>query len=95
MGMAAFLAAVTQSPLTAFIIVMEMIDGHAMVLILMTAAMLASLIARTLSRPLYTVLAEMQMKRLDPVEQAGPAAEPKALPAQRPSAQMNGPHPNT
>ena len=35
MGMAAFLAAVTQAPLTAFIIVMEMVDGHAMVLSLM------------------------------------------------------------
>ena len=37
MGMAGFLAAVTQAPLTAFIIVMEMVDGHAMVLSLMAA----------------------------------------------------------
>ena len=56
-GMAAFLAAVTQAPLTAFIIVMEMVDGHAMVLSLMASAMLASLISRMISRPLYEALA--------------------------------------
>ncbi len=56
-GMAAFLAAVTQAPLTAFIIVMEMVDGHAMVLSLMAAAMLASLISRLIARPLYETLA--------------------------------------
>ena len=58
MGMAGFLAAVTQAPLTAFIIVMEMVDGHAMVLSLMACAMGASLVARMISRPLYEVLAE-------------------------------------
>ncbi|VWX61941.1 H+/Cl-antiporter ClcA [Burkholderiales bacterium 8X] len=58
LGMAAFLAAVTQAPLTAFIIVMEMVDGHAMVLSLMAAAMLASLVSRMISRPLYDTLAE-------------------------------------
>ena len=58
MGMAAFLAAVTQAPLTAFIIVMEMVDGRAMVLSLMMAAMLASLVSRMLSRPLYETLSE-------------------------------------
>ncbi|QHE87043.1 chloride channel protein [Hydrogenophaga sp. BPS33] len=58
MGMAAFLAAVTQAPLTAFIIVMEMVDGHAMVLSLMTAAMIASLVSRMVSRSLYATLAE-------------------------------------
>ncbi len=58
MGMAGFLAAVTHAPLTAFIIVMEMVDGHSMVLSLMAAAMIASLVARMISRPLYTTLAE-------------------------------------
>lgn len=57
MCMAGFLAAVTQAPLTSFIIVMEMVDGHALVLSLMTAAMLASLISRLMTRPLYEVLA--------------------------------------
>lgn len=58
LGMAGFLAAVTQAPLTAFIIVMEMVDGHAMVLSLMATAMFASLISRMISRPLYDTLAE-------------------------------------
>ncbi|MEO7242507.1 MAG: chloride channel protein [Variovorax sp.] len=58
MGMAGFLAAVTQAPLTAFIIVMEMVDGHSMVLSLMASAMLASLVSRMISRPLYETLAE-------------------------------------
>jgi H+/Cl- antiporter ClcA len=57
-GMAAFLAAVTQAPLTSFIIVMEMIDGRALVLTLMAAAMLASLLSRLVSRPLYAALSQ-------------------------------------
>ncbi|MEC5213049.1 H+/Cl- antiporter ClcA [Polaromonas sp. CG_9.5] len=65
-GMAAFLAAVTQAPLTAFIIVMEMVDGRAMVLSLMMAAMLASLLSRMISRPLYATLAEHMIAGLQP-----------------------------
>jgi H+/Cl- antiporter ClcA len=61
MGMAGFLAAVTQAPLTAFIIVMEMVDGHSMVLSLMACAMLASLVSRMISRPLYEALAEFMV----------------------------------
>jgi H+/Cl- antiporter ClcA len=64
LGMAGFLAAVTQAPITAFIIVMEMVDGHAMVLSLMTAALGASLIARWLAHPLYPALARAQLLRL-------------------------------
>jgi H+/Cl- antiporter ClcA len=63
--MAAFLAAVTQSPLTAFIIVMEMIDGHEMVISLMAVAMIASLISRVFSRPLYSALADLQWRKLE------------------------------
>ena len=58
MGMAGFLAAVTQAPLTALIIVMEMVDGHSMVLTLMISAMLASLTSRLVSRPLYSALSD-------------------------------------
>ena len=64
LGMAGFLAAVTQAPLTSFIIVMEMVDGHAMVLSLMACALVASIISRVLSRPLYHSLALIQLKRL-------------------------------
>ncbi|CAN7158367.1 chloride channel protein [Rhizobacter sp. LjRoot28] len=64
LGMAGFLAAVTQAPLTSFIIVMEMVDGHGMVLSLMASALLASLVSRLLSPPLYGALAELQLQRL-------------------------------
>lgn len=76
MGMAAFLAAVTQAPLTAFIIVMEMVDGHAMVLSLMAAAMLASLVSRMLARPLYETLAQAMVQSVavpPPSESTSPA----------------------
>lgn len=64
LGMASFLAAITQAPITAFIIVMEMVDGHAMVLSLMAAALLASLIARWIARPIYPALAAAQIAAL-------------------------------
>lgn len=64
LGMVGFLAAATQAPLTSFIIVMEMVDGHAMVLSLMACALVASAISRLLSRPLYASLAELQLARL-------------------------------
>jgi H+/Cl- antiporter ClcA len=64
LGMTAFLAAVTQAPITAFIIVMEMVDGHAMVLSLMAGALGASLVSRWLSVPLYSALAQAQLQRI-------------------------------
>ncbi|MGH8494398.1 MAG: chloride channel protein [Moraxellaceae bacterium] len=54
--MAGFLAAVTQAPITSFIIVMEMIDGHAMVISLIAVALIARLVSGLISKPLYTVL---------------------------------------
>lgn len=84
MGMAGFLAAVTQAPLTSFIIVMEMVDGHAMVLSLMTCAMVASLVSRMISRPLYTALADhMVTLATTPLPVAAPA-EP--VPVAKPPA---------
>ncbi|MDB5998435.1 MAG: chloride channel protein, partial [Rhizobacter sp.] len=64
LGMAGFLAAVTQAPLTSFIIVMEMVDGHGMVLSLMACAMIASVVSKLLSPPLYHTLAHLQLGRL-------------------------------
>lgn len=64
LGMAGFLAAVTQAPLTAFIIVMEMVDGHALVLSLMASALVASGVSRLISAPLYSSLAQLQLNRL-------------------------------
>ncbi|TWI67751.1 H+/Cl- antiporter ClcA [Pseudoduganella lurida] len=61
LGMVGFLAAATQAPLTACIIVMEMVDGHSMVLSLMASAVIASTISRVLAPPLYGALATMQL----------------------------------
>jgi H+/Cl- antiporter ClcA len=61
--MVGFLAAVTQAPLTSFIIVMEMIDGHEMVTSLMAVAMIAAVVSRLFSKPLYATLAQIQMSR--------------------------------
>mgnify|MGYP002381946133 FL=1 len=55
--MAGFLAAVTQSPITAAIIVMEMIDGHGMVLSLMAVALIAKAVSSRLGPELYQRLA--------------------------------------
>ena len=63
LGMVGFLAATTQAPITAFIIVMEMVAGHAMVLSLMATALLSSGVSRLLARPMYTELAAMLMPR--------------------------------
>ncbi|MYM93304.1 chloride channel protein [Duganella vulcania] len=61
LGMVGFLAAATQAPLTSFIIVMEMVDGHSMVLSLMACAMVARTVSRVIGAPLYTVLAQQQL----------------------------------
>ena len=64
LGMVGFLAAVTQAPLTSFIIVMEMVGGHAMVLSLMACALLANGLSRLITKPLYPTLAQYQLSRL-------------------------------
>jgi len=56
-GMTGFLAAVTQAPITSFLIVMEMINGRPLVLSLMAVAMVAAAVSRMISRPLYATLA--------------------------------------
>jgi len=61
--MAGFLASATQAPLTSFIIVMEMIDGHEMVISLMAVAMIASIISRIFSKPLYATLAQVYISK--------------------------------
>ena len=58
LAMVGYLAAVTQSPITAFVIVMEMINGHALVISLMATALIASRISRLFSPPLYDALSE-------------------------------------
>ncbi len=73
LGMCGFLAAVTQTPITAMIIVMEMTDGHSMVLSLMACALLAT---RMISRPLYSTMSLLMMRSLRDRTDAGRAPEP-------------------
>lgn len=56
LGMVGYLAAVTQSPITAFVIVIEMINGHALVISLMATALIASQVSRFFAPPLYEAL---------------------------------------
>lgn len=59
LGMVGFLAASTQGPITAFIIVMEMVSGQAMVWSLMACALLASGVSRLVSPSMYGELAAL------------------------------------
>jgi len=68
-----YLAAVTQSPIMSFVIVMEMINGHALVISLMATALIASRVSRLFSPPLYEALAGRYMTPLPlPVPRASP-----------------------
>ncbi len=76
LGMVGFLAATTQGPLTAFIIVMEMVSGHAMVLSLMATALLASALARWVTRPMYVELAALCMPPRPAADPVPPETRP-------------------
>lgn len=74
LAMVGYLAAVTQSPITAFVIVMEMVNGHALVISLMATALVASSVSRFFAPPLYETLAERYAPRLAlPVSSTPPA----------------------
>jgi H+/Cl- antiporter ClcA len=72
LAMVGYLAAVTQSPITAFVIVMEMIDGHALVISLMAAALISSRMSRLFAPPLYEALSARYMT---PLEKLAPSPE--------------------
>jgi H+/Cl- antiporter ClcA len=69
--MAGYLAAVTQSPLTSFVIVMEMTNGTAMVIPLMAVALASSRVAGLFTPPLYHALAEERYYRYQPPPESG------------------------
>lgn len=72
LGMVAYFAGVIQAPITAFVIVMEMTDDHAMVVPLMATALIAYGVSRLICpRRLYEALAESFHK-----PQRTPAAPP-------------------
>ncbi|WP_324658001.1 chloride channel protein [Burkholderia thailandensis] len=74
LAMVGYLAAVTQSPITSFVIVMEMINGHALVISLMATALIASRVSRLFVPPLYETLAERYLKPPQPKHAAAAAA---------------------
>lgn len=84
LGMVAFLAGMTQAPITSFVIVMEMTANHEMLLPLMATSVIAHGCARTVAPiPLYHALAgaslRTAMRRLAArTQQTAPAAPPPA-----------------
>lgn len=58
LGMCGYLAGVTQSPLTAIVIVLERTVGHAMALPLMLTAAIGAGASRLVGPPLYRTLAD-------------------------------------
>ena len=69
LAMVGYMAAVTQSPITSFVIVMEMINGHALVISLMATALVSSRVSRFFAPPLYETLA---LRYLAPLAAAEP-----------------------
>jgi H+/Cl- antiporter ClcA len=71
LGMAGYFAGVVQSPMTAFVIIMEMTDGHANLMPLMLTAMIGYAVSRVVApEPLYHTLSRGFLRR--------PAATPAA-----------------
>lgn len=78
LAMVGYLAAVTQAPITSFVIVMEMINGHALVISLMATALIASRVSKLFAPPLYEALSAryaMHTAAAVPAVVGPPAAE--------------------
>jgi H+/Cl- antiporter ClcA len=69
--MTGYLAAVTQSPITSFVIVMEMTNGTGMIIPMMATALIAARISGVFTPPLYEALAQSNYFP----QAAGPAGE--------------------
>ncbi|MEI6000537.1 chloride channel protein [Paraburkholderia bengalensis] len=78
LAMVGYLAAVTQSPITSFVIVMEMINGHALVISLMATALVSSRISALFAPPLYEALSARYLTPPTPAatDQTASATEP-------------------
>lgn len=64
LGMVSYFAGVVQAPITAFVIVTEMTDNHAMVVPLMTAALIAHFVSRMICEEgIYHALAKGFVER--------------------------------
>jgi H+/Cl- antiporter ClcA len=83
--MVGYLAAVTQSPITAFVIVIEMINGHALVISLMATALIASQVSKLFAPALYEALSERYGR-----PHAAPDAVPSAPTGESSSGKLPG-----
>ena len=71
LGMVAYFAGVTQAPITAFVIVMEMTDNHEMLLPLMAAAFIAKICSRLICpTPLFHTMAQNFVSKTPPPKTA-------------------------
>jgi H+/Cl- antiporter ClcA len=77
--MTGYLAAVTQSPITSFVIVMEMTNGTGMVIPMMATALIAARIAGFFTPPLYEALANTNYSHVGALPQ-GSFLEKKPVP---------------
>jgi len=68
--MTGYLAAVTQSPITSFVVVIEMTNGTGMVIPMMATAIVSARIARVFTPPLYETLAEEKYFNYQPPPEA-------------------------
>ncbi len=68
--MTGYLAGVTQSPITSFVIVMEMTNGTGMVIPMMATALVSARIANLFTPPLYEALAEQKYFTYQPPPEA-------------------------
>ncbi|WGR97677.1 chloride channel protein [Bradyrhizobium sp. ISRA443] len=74
LGMVSYFAGVVQAPITAFVIVTEMTDNHAMVVPLMTAALIAHASSRLICKEgIYHALAKGFIERASPAPKTPPA----------------------
>lgn len=81
LGMVAFLAGMTQTPITSFVIVMEMTANHQMLLPLMATAVIAHGFSRSVSPvPLYHALAYQTLRRVQAEVRAEAAARHRPAP---------------
>lgn len=93
LGMVAFLAGITQSPITSFVIVMEMTANHHLLLPLMCASVISHAFSRTVApTPLYDAIAYSMLRRHEDREKAPtlalppPGPETAAAPMDRPES---------
>ena len=87
LGMVAFLAAMTQTPITSFVIVMEMTANHQMLLPLMATAVVAHGVSRSVAPvPLYHALAHGWLRRAEKRTHEKHAPPPAPPVAEAPAA---------